>query len=89
MKKLEDCGIKLHSAFRGALEKMYGYTSDARGIRHALREEPTLDSDDARFMLVSCSAFVNYLKTKVNHIVPVMRSSKVPMDREVMHYFYG
>jgi hypothetical protein len=49
---------------------MYGSTSDAQGIRHALREEPTLDSDDARFMLVSCSAFVNYLKTKANHIVP-------------------
>ena len=24
----------------------------------------TLDADDARFMLVSCSAFVNYLKAK-------------------------
>ena len=59
-----------------------------RGIRHALLQEPTLDSDDARFMLVSCSAFVNYLKTKANHR-SVMRSSKVPMDREVMHYSYG
>jgi hypothetical protein len=45
---------------------MYGYTNDTEGIRHALLEEPTLDADDARFMLVSCSAFVNYLKSKVS-----------------------
>jgi hypothetical protein len=64
VKKLEDSGVKLHPAFEGALQKMYGYTSDAEGIRHALLGESTLDSDDARFMLVSCSAFVNYLKAK-------------------------
>lgn len=64
VKKLEDSGVKLHTAFREALSKMYGYTSDAEGIRHALLEESTLDADDARFMLVSCSAFVNYLKAK-------------------------
>jgi hypothetical protein len=66
VKKLQDNGVKLHPAFEGALEKMYGYTSDAEGIRHALLAEPTLDSADARFMLVSCSAFVNYLKAKAS-----------------------
>jgi hypothetical protein len=64
VKKLEDSGVELHPAFRDALSKMYGYTSDADGIRHALLEESTLDADDARFMLVMCSAFVNYLKAK-------------------------
>jgi hypothetical protein len=64
VKKLEESGVKLHPAFEGALQKIYGYTSDAEGIRHALLDESTLDSDDARFMLVSCSAFVNYLKAK-------------------------
>jgi hypothetical protein len=54
----------LHPAFREALSKMYGYTSDADGIRHSLMEESRLDGDDARFMLVTCSAFVNYLKAK-------------------------
>lgn len=63
-KKLEENGVNLHPAFRIALEKMYGYTNDAEGIRHALLDEATLDADDARFMLVSCSAFVNYLKAK-------------------------
>ena len=64
VKRLEDSGVKIHPAFEGALQKMYGWTNDAEGIRHALLDEPTLDSADARFMLVSCSAFVNYLKAK-------------------------
>ena len=64
VKKLKGKGVEIHPAFEGALEKMYGYTSDAEGIRHALLNDPTLDSADALFMLVSCSAFVNYLKSK-------------------------
>lgn len=56
--------VVMHPALRGAFEKLYGYTSDAEGIRHALLDEPNLDFEDAKFMLVSCSAFVNYLKAK-------------------------
>ena len=57
---------ELHGALKGAFEKLYGYTSDADGIRHALGllEEPNLRSEDAKFMLVACSAFVNYLLAK-------------------------
>jgi hypothetical protein len=65
VKKLEDSGVVLHEAFKTALLKMYGYSSDAEGIRHALLEEPTLEQPDAIFMLVACSAFVNYLKAKL------------------------
>lgn len=54
----------MHPALKGSFEKLYGYTSDAEGIRHALLDEPNLDFEDAKFMLVSCSAFVNYLKAK-------------------------
>jgi hypothetical protein len=57
---------ELHRALKGAFEKLYGYTSDADGIRHALLEEPNLGSEDAKFMLVACSAFVNYLLAKVS-----------------------
>lgn len=56
--------VVMHPALRGAFERLYGYTSDAEGIRHALLEEPNLSFEDAKFMLVSCSAFVNYLKAK-------------------------
>ena len=51
----------IHGALRSALVSLYGYTSDAEGIRHALTEEPNLDAADAKFMIVVCSAFVVYL----------------------------
>jgi hypothetical protein len=51
----------LHSAFEQALLKLYGFTSDEGGIRHALMEEPSLQYADAKFMLVLCSAFANFL----------------------------
>lgn len=57
--------VDLHHALRTAFIKLYGYTSDAEGIRHALLEESNLTFDDAKFMLVSCSAFVNYLISRV------------------------
>lgn len=47
-----------------ALNALYGYTSDEGGIRHALTEDSTQPTfADAKFMLVSCTAFVNYLLT--------------------------
>ena len=51
----------LHPAFKDGLKKIYGYTSDADGIRHALSEVANVTEEDARFMLVICSAFANYL----------------------------
>jgi len=65
LKKIEEKYIKsLHPALKEAFIKLYGYTSDAEGIRHALLGEPELKFEDAKFMLVSCSAFVNYLIAK-------------------------
>lgn len=51
----------LHAALKSAFSSLYGYTSDESGIRHALLKESVLRKADARFMLVSCSSFVNYL----------------------------
>ncbi len=56
--------VTMHPALKDAFNKLYGYTSSADGIRHALLEESDLDFEDAKFMLVSCSAFINYLKAK-------------------------
>ncbi|WP_243555975.1 AbiJ-NTD4 domain-containing protein [Priestia megaterium] len=56
--------IDLHPALKKAFLKLYGYTSDASGIRHSLTEESTLGYEDAKYMLVACSAFVNYLVEK-------------------------
>lgn len=58
--------IDLHQSLRDAFDKLYGYTSDAEGIRHSLLDEPNLQFEDAKFMLVSCSAFINYLKMKTS-----------------------
>ena len=52
---------RLHPALRGTFERLYGWTSDESGVRHALMEESSLDFSDAYFMLVACSAFVYYL----------------------------
>ena len=56
--------LGLHGALEKAFSSMYGYSSDADGIRHALMDEPNLAFEDAKFMLVACAAFGNYLKTK-------------------------
>lgn len=51
----------LHPALKAAFSSLYEYTNDADGIRHALMKEDNLTKADARFMLVICSAFSNYL----------------------------
>nr|MBC7611566.1 hypothetical protein [Pseudopedobacter sp.] len=56
--------IKIHPALERGFKQIYGYTSDEDGIRHALTEESTCGFEDAKFMLVSCSAFINYLISK-------------------------
>lgn len=60
----KDSKVELHGALRGAFEQLYGYTSDSDGIRHKLLDESNLSAEDAIFMLVTCSAFVNYLVQK-------------------------
>lgn len=61
LKKLEKHGIHIHEAMKAAFEKLYGYTSDENGIRHGGIYFKGASSDDARYMLISCSAFINYL----------------------------
>jgi hypothetical protein len=65
LKKIEQ-PVGMHPALKKAFTNLYGYTSDAQGIRHALMGESELYFEDAKFMLVSCSAFINYLKTKAS-----------------------
>lgn len=55
----------IHPALKKAFSALYGYTSDKGGIRHSLLEESTVTFTDAKFMVIACSAFVNYLAGKV------------------------
>lgn len=58
--------IGLHPSLERGFKQLYGYTSDSDGIRHSLMAEPTCDFEDAKYMLVSSSAFINYLIAKAN-----------------------
>jgi len=55
---------QLHAALRQAFDCLYGWTSNADGIRHVLSGDDTVEIEDARIMLVACSAFINYLVSK-------------------------
>lgn len=62
LKQLENKGLAIHPSLKQAFLKMYGYTSDQGGIRHAEGMfESNVTFEEAKFMLVSCSAFINYL----------------------------
>ncbi len=67
-KKLEEAGVFVPIVLRDSFLKLYGYTNDkTTGIRHALMEDTNAPTaDEAIFMLVSCSAFINYLTKKIN-----------------------
>jgi len=67
-KKMEEAGVFVPIVLRDSFLKLYGYTNDkTTGIRHALMEDTNAPTaDEAIFMLVSCSAFINYLTKKIN-----------------------
>lgn len=64
IKKLKDQNVNIHGAMEQAFLKLYGYTSDQGGIRHGGIDFQNVPAEDAKYMLVSCSAFVNYLIEK-------------------------
>lgn len=69
LKHLEDKGVTIHKMLKDEFTKFYVYTNDpSSGIRHALMDNDdayTPSKDEAYYMLISCSAFVNYLRRKV------------------------
>jgi AbiJ N-terminal domain 4 len=81
LKAIEKRGT-LHSALKDGFTKLYGYTSDEGGIRHAMLDVPNLNAADARYFLLSCTSFVNYLKTQITleviHPIKALTSSPQP-----------
>lgn len=69
LKNLEKKGIVIPKMLVVAFEKLYAYTCQPdNGIRHALMDEDGTyvpGQEEAMFMLVSCSAFLNYLYSKI------------------------
>lgn len=57
--------VKINRALTEGFKKLYGFTSSPEGVRHALLDEASsIGFDEAKFMLVACSAFVNFLISK-------------------------
>jgi hypothetical protein len=54
----------LHGALKSAFEKLYGFTSDDDGIRHAMIDDPSVGFDESKYMIIACSAFCSYLTGK-------------------------
>jgi len=58
--------LNIHPVLKESIKKLYGWTSDESGVRHSEKESPSLSAneEEARFMLVICSAFINYIISK-------------------------
>jgi hypothetical protein len=64
LKKLKENGVEIHGALESAFSNLYGYASDESGIRHGSIDFRKVAAEDAKFMLIACSAFINYLIEK-------------------------
>lgn len=66
--KLEKKDFVIPKELEEAFKKLYCYTNDEdTGIRHSLMDATgiyTPGAEEALFMLISCSAFINYLRQK-------------------------
>lgn len=59
--------LNVHPAMKKGFEKLYSWTSDDSGIRHGeFGESFPCDESEARYMLVTCSAFLNYVMAKLS-----------------------
>ena len=72
IRSLEAKGVLKHPAFQEACIKLYKYTSDESGIRHALLDERAadVDLDDAVFMFGACASFAAYLVNRHKQLTP-------------------
>lgn len=57
--------FEIDNNFKQGMIRLYSWTSSSDGIRHGAHEGEILSGfDEAKYMLVSCSAFINYLISK-------------------------
>ena len=66
LKVLEENRLLEHPALREGFSKIYGYTNDEQGIRHALldEEKSNVGQEEAVFMFGACASFASYLSRK-------------------------
>ena len=67
--KLESRGVYIHQRLKEGMEKFYFYSNQPdTGIRHALMDDDgkyVPSKAEAYYMLVTCSAFINFLQMKI------------------------
>lgn len=72
LNKLSKKGIVIHKKLHSTFNLLYEYTNhEETGIRHALMDDEevyTPTKDEAIYMIVACSAFINYLNSKISQI---------------------
>jgi hypothetical protein len=57
--------LDIHPALRAGFGNLYGWRSDESGVGHGKSKEPlSCGEPEARYMLVTCSAFINYVIIK-------------------------
>ncbi len=66
LRVLEENRLLEHPALREGFSKIYGYTNDEQGIRHALldEEKSNVGQEEAVFMFGACASFASYLCRK-------------------------
>ena len=66
--QIDSMTMELRNSLWNALDSVFWskpfFVRSPHGIRHAMLNEPNLTAADARYFLVSCSSFVNYLKAR-------------------------
>lgn len=67
---MQSKGVRLPKVLKAAFDKLYAYTNQpSTGIRHALMETEDAyipGNAEARYMLIVCSAFINYLRANLS-----------------------
>ena len=66
LKALEKKGLLTNGQLKTGFEKIYTYTNNEEGIRHAqvFKDSPDVDLDEAMFMFGACASFAAYLVNK-------------------------
>lgn len=64
LQELQKQWIIIDVLLQEAYEKIYGRSSWKNWIRHGLSDSKNIEQEDALYMLISCSAFINYLISK-------------------------
>lgn len=57
--------LDIHKALKDSISKLYGWASDEGGVRHSSSGNPSkLDEEEARLVLITSSALINYIIAK-------------------------